>query len=132
MPNAAAASRAASPRFAALPGGQPVPGGRSHQMVGVAGQWPLRYEARRLGQPPRKPAQRSRRRRGVHVDAGKVGGTSADDSIEIAGAGRNLLGPARFVPAMSPDGSVGMGTRILGDEVHAVSQRGGVSQIQPG
>ena len=33
---------------------------------------------------------------------------------------------------MSPDGSVAMGTRIIGDEVHTVPQRGGVSQIQPG
>ena len=110
------------PRFAALPGCQPVAGGRAHQVVRVAGQRPLRVETGGLGQTRRKPAQRGRGRRRVHVDAGQVGGPIADHSVEVVGAGRGLLGPAGFVPAVSPDGPVGMGTRVVGEERQAVPQ----------
>ena len=49
IPLAAAASRAASRASAALLGCQPVAGGRAHQVVGVAGQRPLRRRS------PRRP-----------------------------------------------------------------------------
>ena len=90
------------PRFAALLGGQPVAGGRAHQVVGVAGQRPLRIEARRVGQTRRQPAQRGRGRRGVDIDAGKVGGPVADDSVEVVGAGRRASRASRIRPSHVP------------------------------
>ena len=110
------------PRFTALRGCQPVARGRAHQVVGVAGDWPLRIETRRVGQTRRESAQCGRGRRGVHIDAGKVGGSIADDSVEVIGAWRGVLGPAGFVPAMCPDRPVRMRAHVIGDERQAVPQ----------
>ena len=131
MPNAAAASRAASRASLALLGRQLLAGGRPHEVMRVAGQRPLRVESVGVGQAGREPAQRGRRRRRVHVDAGQVGGPVADDAVEVVGAGRGAFRPARFVPAVRPDRAVGMRSRVFVDEREAVPQRGGVSQVEP-
>ena len=110
------------PRLTALPGCQPVACGRAHQVVCVAGQWLLGRETRGFRQTWRQSAQRGRGRRGVHIDAGKVGGPVADDTIEVIGAGRGVLGPAGFVPAVSPDWPVRMRAHVIGDERQAVPQ----------
>ena len=113
-----------------LLGGQPVAGGRPHQVMGLGGQRALGVETLRCGQAGCQPPQCRGRRGGMDVHTGKVGGPVTDHAVELLGARRRGFRPARLVPAVRPDGSVGMGLRVFGNQLQTVGRRCGVAQIE--
>ena len=127
MPEAAAASSAACrapPRCSAV---RPVRAAPTDQVMGVR-----RQRRAGSGTPAAGAAQRGRRGRRVHVDAGQVGGPLTDGSVHVGGARRGPLRPSRFVPAVCPDHAAGMGPREVSEQVETVPQRGRLAQIEAG
>ena len=89
IPNAAAASRAASRasralrRVSAGRGRRRAPGGGRRRSAAAAGRSP-----RASARPGASRRSAGRGRRGVHVDAGQVGGPVADHGVQVVGARR--------------------------------------------
>ncbi len=100
-------------------------------MVGVCSQRPLGAETGCRRQFWDQPSQPARRQRGVHVDAGQVGGAVTERGVQVVGARRGVVGPRRVVPAMSPYRLARVSGRIVGDHLDAVRARAGRAQIQP-
>ena len=116
----------------ALLAGQLVAGGRAHQVVGVAGQRPLRVEPGGVGKRlARGGAARSRPRR-----SGRRCGPGRRVGHRRRCRGRRCLArrarASRIRPSRVPRSDRRGARRVVADEFEAVSQRCGVSQVEAG
>ncbi len=119
---------------AALVGGEQLPCGRAHPVVGVVDQGLLIGVPGRVGEPGDPSAQPGGGQRAVHVDAGQIHRPLADDRVELGGAGGDRIRPAGLIPAVPPDQLVGVrggGACRCGDQLQAVRPGGRAAQIQP-
>ena len=132
IPLAAARSRAASRARARCSGVSRSRAAARTRWWASAVSGRCAIEALRRGQAGREPSQCGRRRGGVDVHTGQVGGPVTDHAVEVVGARRRGFRPARLVPAVPPDRSAGMGLRVFGDQRQAVGHRCGRAQIEAG